>query len=49
MTPRHLVKLWMESDPHRVVLLSRDARRIGIGAVYDEHGRWVTAANFMRF
>ena len=49
MTPRHLVRLWMESDPHRVVLLSRNARRIGVGAVYDEHGRWVTAANFMRF
>jgi uncharacterized protein YkwD len=44
--PSHLVQMWMDSPPHRAVLLSRYAKRIGIGAVRDGHGQWVTAANF---
>jgi uncharacterized protein YkwD len=47
--PKRLVRMWMESDGHRHVLLSPNARRIGIGAKPDVHGRWVTAANFVRF
>jgi uncharacterized protein YkwD len=49
MGPRKLVRMWMQSDPHRVVLLSSKSRHIGIGANYDGTGRWVVAANFMRF
>jgi uncharacterized protein YkwD len=49
MTPRGLVRLWMQSPPHRAVLLSAKPRRIGIGATYDTTGRWVVAANFVRF
>lgn len=49
MTPRGLVRLWMNSPPHRAVLLSGKSRRIGVGATPDDSGRWVVAANFMRF
>lgn len=47
--PRRTVRLWMQSPPHRKILLSRRARRIGIGAKADSHGRWVVTANFVRF
>jgi uncharacterized protein YkwD len=47
MTPRTLVSMWMHSAPHRHVLLSRSARRIGIGATPDATGQWLVAANFM--
>lgn len=49
MTPRKLVRLWMESPGHRAVLLSPKARRIGVGATADRSGRWVVAVNFLRF
>jgi uncharacterized protein YkwD len=47
MTPRTLVSMWMHSAPHRHVLLSRSARRIGIGATPDATGQWLVAATFM--
>jgi uncharacterized protein YkwD len=49
ITPKHLVRLWMHSPPHRAVLLSRHPRRIGIGAYPNLRGEWVVAADFMRF
>jgi uncharacterized protein YkwD len=49
ITPRTLVRMWMRSDGHRAVLLSTKSRRIGVGATPDSSGRWVVAANFMRF
>jgi uncharacterized protein YkwD len=49
MTPRKLVRMWMESPGHRAVLLSTKSRRIGVGATPDAFGRWVVAANFVRF
>jgi uncharacterized protein YkwD len=49
ITPRRLVRMWMHSEGHRAVLMSSKARRIGIGAKPDAYGRWVVAANFMRF
>jgi uncharacterized protein YkwD len=49
MSPRRLVRMWMHSPDHRHILLTRKARRIGIGATPDGSGRWVVAANFMRF
>ena len=49
ITPRTLVRMWMRSDGHRAVLLSSKSRRSGVGATPDSSGRWVVAANFMRF
>jgi len=46
--PRRLVRMWMQSPPHRLIVLSSQPRRIGIGATLDRHGRWVVAANFVR-
>jgi uncharacterized protein YkwD len=47
MTPRKLVRMWMQSPGHRAVLLSSESRRIGVGATPDGSG-WVVAANFIR-
>ena len=47
--PGKLVSMWMHSSPHRHILLSKAPRRIGIGATPNSSGRWVVAANFMRF
>lgn len=49
ITPHRLVRMWMESPGHRDVLMSPRSRRIGIGAKPDAYGRWVVAANFIRF
>ena len=49
ITPRVLVQMWMDSDGHRAVLMSPQARRIGVAAQPDAYGRWVTTADFMRF
>lgn len=49
ISPRQLVSLWMNSPAHKDVLLSRHARRIGVGSYVDSHGQWLTAANFTKF
>lgn len=49
MNPRVLVRMWMHSEGHRDVLMSRVARRIGVASQKDAFGRWVTTADFMRF
>ena len=49
ITPATLVRMWMNSTPHRRVLMSKKARRIGIGSTPNANGEWVTTANFMRF
>ena len=49
ISPHTLVNMWMNSTPHRHVLLSRSPRRIGVGAVPNARGEWVVAAEFMRF
>jgi uncharacterized protein YkwD len=46
--PRRLVKSWMRSPLHRSVLLSKHARRIGVGTALTGSGQWVTAADFTR-
>jgi len=48
ITPRHMVRLWMESDGHRRVLLSKYPNRIGLGAYQDSRGDWLVAADFTR-
>jgi uncharacterized protein YkwD len=49
ISPNRLVYLWMHSPAHRHVLLSRHAKRIGVGSYVDASGAWVTAANFTKF
>lgn len=49
ISPHRLVSLWMHSPAHKHVLLSRHAKRIGVGAYLDPTGAWVTAANFTKF
>lgn len=49
ISPHRLVYLWMHSPAHRHVLLSRYAKRIGVGSYVDSHGQWVTAANFTKY
>jgi uncharacterized protein YkwD len=46
--PRGLVKSWMRSPLHRSVLLSKHARRIGVGTALTGSGQWVTAADFTK-
>ncbi len=46
--PRGLVKSWMRSSLHRSVLLSKHARRIGVGTALTGSGQWVTAADFTK-
>lgn len=49
LLPKDMVKLWMESDGHRAILLSKTPRRIGVGAFLDSRGDWLVAADFTRF
>ena len=49
VTPREIVQLWMNSDGHRAILLSKNPRRIGVGAFLDSRGDWLVAADFTRF
>jgi uncharacterized protein YkwD len=37
-TPRHLVSAWLNSPPHRGILLSRKPTRIGLGVVRNTPG-----------
>lgn len=49
ISPATLVTMWMNSPPHRAVLMSAAPRRIGVGSYLDASGEWVTAANFIKF
>ena len=46
-SPAGLVQAWMDSPAHRPILLSKSARRIGVGTSLSG-GQWVTAANFTK-
>jgi uncharacterized protein YkwD len=48
ITPKQAVKLWMDSDGHRHILLSKSPNKVGIGAYVDGEGRWVVAADFTK-
>lgn len=47
LTPREVVNAWMRSDGHRIVLMRRKARRVGVGVVQDG-ARLVIVANLTR-
>jgi uncharacterized protein YkwD len=49
ISPETLVTMWMNSPPHHAVLMSPAPDRIGVGAVRNSSGEWVTAANFIKF
>lgn len=48
ITPRQLVRLWMDSPSHKAILMSRHPNRVGIGAHLDSNGTWVVAAGFIK-
>ena len=48
LTPRSMVDLWMDSPPHREILLSPRARRAGVAVVPDAQGRLVGVLNLTR-
>ncbi len=49
VSPKEIVRLWMNSPGHRAILLSKSPRRIGVGAYLDARGDWLVAADFTRF
>lgn len=48
LTPRSMVDLWMDSPPHREILLSSRARHAGVAVVPDAQGRLVGVLNLTR-
>ena len=48
LTPRSMVDLWMDSPPHREILLSPRARHAGVAVVPDAQGRLVGVLNLTR-
>ena len=48
ITPKRMVRLWMESPGHRRILLSKSPRKVGLGATLDPRGDWVVTADFIR-
>lgn len=48
LTPKSMVDLWMDSPPHRKILLSPRARQAGVAVVPDAQGRLVGVLNLTR-
>lgn len=48
LTPKSMVDLWMDSPPHREILLSPRARHAGVAVVPDAQGRLVGVLNLTR-
>ena len=46
VSPKEMVRLWMSSEGHRHILLSKYPNRIGLGAYLDSRGDWLVAADF---
>lgn len=46
LMPGGAVRAWMNSPPHRAVLLKARANRVGVGTRLDGQGRLVTVLNF---
>lgn len=46
LTPREAVQLWMDSPPHKAVLMKKRARWAGVGVRVDGQGRFITVLNF---
>lgn len=48
VSPRRMVRMWMNSSGHRAILLSRTYRRIGLGAMRMRDGSWLATGNYLR-
>jgi uncharacterized protein YkwD len=48
VSPRRMVRMWMNSPGHRAILLSRTYRRIGLGAQRMRDGSWLATGNYLR-
>ena len=48
VTPDQLVRMWLDSPPHRKNLLAPDFTRLGVGAVSSSTGRWFGVQVFLR-
>ena len=48
VTPKHMVRLWMQSPGHRQIMLSKNPRKVGLGATLDPNGDWLVTADFIR-
>jgi uncharacterized protein YkwD len=46
LTPRQVVRLWMQSPSHKAVLMKKRARWAGIGVRVDGKGRLIAVLNF---
>lgn len=48
LTPNSMVTAWLESPPHRAILMSPRAKRAGIAVVQDPEGRLIGVLNLVR-
>jgi uncharacterized protein YkwD len=46
--PRQMVRMWLDSDGHRKILLSRSYRIAGVGAFLGDNGAWYGVVDFGR-
>ncbi len=46
--PKRIVQLWMDSPGHRAIVLSPNAKKVGVGARVTSHGVWVVTADFVK-
>lgn len=48
ITPRRLVRMWMDSPGHRAILLAEQPGHFGVGTARAGDGQLLTTANFIR-
>lgn len=48
VTADQLVRMWLDSPPHRANLLAPDFTRLGVGALSSSTGRWFGVQVFLR-
>jgi uncharacterized protein YkwD len=48
ITPKQIVDLWMDSDPHRAIIMSSKPTRIGVGIKANSSGTRTVVADLIR-
>jgi uncharacterized protein YkwD len=48
LTPATMVQLWLDSPPHREIILNPKARRAGVAITQDAQGRTIGVVNLVR-
>ena len=48
LTPATMVQLWLDSPPHREIILNTKARRAGVAITQDAQGRTIGVVNLVR-